>query len=163
MPKIVITADKGLNQSVGTGTMHGQRHTVTEVTADTTLVVNDSGKVFVFNDAAATFTLPAATGSGVHFKFIVGNASAGDAKVQVANATDVMEGIATLLQNGADTAVHFESGASDDTITLNGGTTGGAAIGDFIDCIDYASGKWWVHVKATGTGTEATPFSAAVS
>jgi hypothetical protein len=162
MPKIVITADKGLNQSVGTGTMHGQRHTVTEVTADTTLVVNDSGKVFVFNDAAATFTLPAATGSGVYFKFIVGSDATGNKIVKVANATDVMEGTATVLQDGADTAVHFESAAASDTITFDESTTGGQ-VGDFIDCIDYASGKWWVHVKATGTGTEASPFSATVS
>ena len=162
MPRIVITANKGLVQETGSATMHGQRHTCTAVTADTVLTADDSGKVFVFNDAAATFTLPAAAGTGVHYKFIVGSETTGDKIVKVANATDVMEGIATILQDSGNTALHFESAAASDTITFNESTTGGQ-IGDFIDCIDYASGKWWVHVKGTGTDSEATPFSATVS
>ena len=45
----------------------------------------------------------------------------------------------------------------------NGTTTGGVAIGDFIELIDIATDKWLVFGHTTTSGTEATPFSATVS
>lgn len=113
--------------------------------------------------AESVVTLPAASGSGNKYTLIVAAVNTNNHKIQVANATDVFEGQALMLQDGGDTIVAFESGASDDTITLNGTTTGGAAIGDKIEIIDYASGKFQVICNLTGSGTEATPFSAAVS
>jgi len=113
--------------------------------------------------AASTVTLPAATGTGNVYKFIVAAVNTNNHVIQVANATDVFEGAALMLQDSADTVVGFESGASDDTLTLNGTTTGGAAIGDTVVITDYASGKFQIEARLTGTGTEATPFSAAVS
>lgn len=56
----------------------------------------------------------------------------------------------------------FIAGASDDTITMSGTTTGGVA-GSRVKLTDYASGKWHVEGRLISTGTEATPFSAAVS
>lgn len=113
--------------------------------------------------AESTVTLPAATGTGNIYRFVVAAVNTNNHKIQVANATDVFEGRALMLQDSANTVVGFESGASDDTITLNGTTTGGAAIGDYVEFIDYASGKFAVRAELTGTGTEVTPFSAAVS
>lgn len=113
--------------------------------------------------AASTVTLPAATGSGNRYLFIVAAVNTNNHKIQVANATDVFEGLAYIAQDGGDAMVAFESAATSDTITLNGTTTGGAAIGDRIEIIDYASGKFHILAHLTGTGTEATPFSAAVS
>lgn len=113
--------------------------------------------------AESVVTLPAATGTGNKFTFIVAAVNTNNHKIQVANATDVFEGVALIAQDSADTVNAFESAADSDTITLNGTTTGGAAIGDKVEIIDYASGKFQVNVIATGTGTEATPFSAAVS
>lgn len=113
--------------------------------------------------AASTVTLPAATGTGNIYRFIVAAVNTSNHVIKVANATDVMEGIAWMAADGGNTTVGWESGASDDTITLNGTTTGGAAIGDMVELIDYASGKWGVKAFLTGTGTEATPFSATVS
>ena len=82
--------------------------------------------------------------------------------VQVANATDVMAGNIAMLQDAADTLVGFEAASTSDTLTLNGTTKGGLK-GDRIVLRDVASGLWSVHALLAGTGTEATPASAAVS
>lgn len=125
-----------------------------------------NGRIIVLNHtgAASTVTLPAATGSGARYTFIVGAVNTSNHVIKVANATDVFEGIAIMAADDAGgVTTSFESGASDDTITLNGTTTGGAAIGDRVEIIDYASGKFHVLAHLSGTGTEATPFSATVS
>lgn len=113
--------------------------------------------------AASTVTLPAATGTGNKYLFLVAAVNTNNHVIQVASASDVFEGMAMMLQDSADTSIGFETASDSDTITLNGTTTGGAAIGDRIEIIDYASGKFHVLAHLTGTGIEATPFSAAVS
>ena len=45
---------------------------------------------------------------------------------------------------------------------MNGSTTGGIA-GDIVELEDIATNLWSVKVLGSATGTEATPFSAAVS
>lgn len=113
--------------------------------------------------ATSTVTLPAASGTGNKYTFIVAAVNTNNHVIQVANATDVFEGLAYISQDAADTVASFETAAASDTLTLNGTTQGGAAIGDRVEVIDYASGKFHILAHLTGTGTEATPFSAAVS
>lgn len=112
--------------------------------------------------AASTVTLPAATGTGNIYRFIVAEVNINNHVIKVANATDVLEGAAIMCNDTDATVSGFETAADSDTITLNGTTTGGAAIGDSVILTDYASGKWHVESRLTGTGTEATPFSATV-
>ena len=120
--------------------------------------------VLLHTAAASTVTLPAATGTGSRYTFIVGAVNTNNHVIQVANATDVFEGMAWgAIEGGANSISAFEAGANDDTITLNGTTSGGAAIGDKIEIIDIASGKFHVLAHLSATGTEVTPFSAAVS
>jgi hypothetical protein len=52
--------------------------------------------------------------------------------------------------------------AGADTITLNRTTTGSTVKGEFVIVEDYAVNKWAVAGMIASTGTEATPFSAAV-
>jgi hypothetical protein len=113
--------------------------------------------------AALTFTLPAASGTGARFKFMVSVVNTSNYIIQVANATDTMDGHLVSLADGGDTLVGWETASTSDTITLNGTTTGGVSIGDFVELTDIASGQWAVSGTLTSTGTEATPFSAAVS
>ena len=68
-----------------------------------------------------------------------------------------------FLADGGNTVVGFEADGTDDTITLDGTTTGGAAIGDYIELMDIAANQYVVRGNLTATGTEATPFSASVS
>ena len=120
--------------------------------------------VLLHTAAASTVTLPAATGSGSRYTFIVGAVNTNNHVIQVANATDVFEGLALMSAFvGGSATLPFEAAADSDTITLNGTTTGGAAIGDRVEIIDYASGRFNVLAHITGTGNEVTPFSAAVS
>ena len=112
--------------------------------------------------AQSVITLPAATGTGNEYEFIVGAANTNNHKIQVANATDVFEGLVFMANDSDNSVSGFESAADSDTITLNGTTTGGK-IGDHIKIVDYDSGKFHILAHLTGTGTEATPFSAGVS
>lgn len=112
--------------------------------------------------AGITMTLPASSGDGTKFYIFVGaTITSNNLIVQVANSTDIMSGVAINAQDAGDTAIAFETGASDDTITMNGSTKGGIK-GDHIELEDVASGVWRVKVVGSATGTEVTPFSSAV-
>ena len=114
--------------------------------------------------ATSTVTLPAATGTGSRYTFIVGAVNTNSHVIQVASASDTFEGIAFGAVGGGPNIINaFETAADTDTITLNGTTSGGAAIGDKIEIIDIASGQFHVLAHVSATGTEITPFSAAVS
>ena len=128
---------------------------VTRADADTTIVVSAA--------AGLSLTLPAATGTGDYYRFhIQTTVTSNNVIILVANATDVMTGSARVAQDAGDTVVVFETAAASDTITLNGGTTGGLR-GDAIEIRDMAAGFFAVTVTSAATGTEATPFSATVS
>lgn len=135
------------------------------VTASATLSRKTHGGTIVNASAAAgmTLTLPASTGKGERFTVRVKTTvTSNNLIVAVANATDVMTGYALLAQDAADTAVMFETASTSDTITMNGSTKGGI-VGDLIELVDADVGFWQVRVIGSATGTEATPFSAAVS
>lgn len=124
---------------------------------------NNTGTVILLSRAAGiTVTLPAALGYGSVFEFLVNTTVTSNSNIiKVANSTDVMTGVALVAADGGDTAVAFETAATSDTITLNGSTTGGIK-GDRILIKDVAAGLWMVNIIGSGTGTEATPFSATV-
>ena len=126
-------------------------------------VATHEGKIVTIDKAdGITITLPDATGSGAVFKFFIGTTvTSNTAVIKVANASDTMVGLAVVAQDAADTSVTFEASGTADTITLNGSTTGGIK-GDFIEVIDIAADLFYVRAMLSGTGTEATPFSATV-
>jgi len=126
--------------------------------AGKTLLMGEVG-----GNAAATFTLPAATGSGAEYRFIVSVVNTSNYKIQVANANDTIDGSVILHQDSANTVVSFNTAADSDTITMNGTTTGGVSIGDELTLVDMATNQYSVKGVLTASGTEATPFSAAVS
>jgi hypothetical protein len=110
-----------------------------------------------------TITLNRAAGIAAIFRFFVGTTvTSNSTTIKVGTAAETMRGNALVLQDAADTLVGFEAGATADTITLNGTTTGGI-VGDFVELIDIAANMYYVRCLLSGTGTEATPFSATVS
>lgn len=135
------------------------------LTASTTITAEQhDGQTLLMgaSGAALTFTLPAASGTGAKFKFRVSVVNTSNYVIQVANSTDVMAG-GVIMCNDSDSSVSgWETASTSDTITLNGTTTGGVNKGDWIELEDIASGVWGVAGTITGSGTEATPFSAAV-
>ena len=138
------------------------------VTADAaTLTVSSaahSGRTVLLDRAAGqAVTLPAATGSGNSYKFfVVTTITSNTTTIKVANATDVMAGMAIVANDGGNTASIFETAATSDTITFDGDTTGGIK-GAVVELQDVASGLWSVAIRTAATNTEATPFSATVS
>lgn len=137
----------------------------TATSAAITVSDKDAGKSFITDVATAqTFTLPAATGTGDVFKFVIGVTATADKVIQVANSTD--EFLGTLVNCDTDTGdalVGFNAAPADnfDTVTLNGTTTGGLG-GDIITITDIASGVFLIEGLVNGNGAVATPFSSAV-
>lgn len=134
---------------------------VTAATLAVTEAAHDSKVVTLNRAGGIAVTLPAATGSGAKLHFVLGTTytTAGTIKV---TGNDTLVGSALIAQDAADTAVMFEASGTDDTVTLNGTTTGGIK-GDSVELIDIATDLWFVRMVASATGTEATPFSATVT
>ncbi|QIG76629.1 hypothetical protein EVC28_005 [Rhizobium phage RHph_I1_23] len=122
-----------------------------------------SGTVITVNRAAgSTLTLPASAGDGSIFEIFVGTTITSNALiVQVANSSDIMSGVAWQAADGGSTSNAWETGASDDTITMDGSTKGGIK-GDRIILKDVSANVWAVSIFGAASGTEASPFSAAV-
>ena len=132
----------------------------TSVTSATLTVTSDlAGQIIPLNRAGGmTVTLPAATGSQAVYAFLVGTTFTSNGIIQVANASDTFNGIANV---GGGTGSVFSTLPASDTITMNGTTTGGLA-GSLITVRDVAAGDWIVTANLIGSGSPATPFSAAV-
>lgn len=132
------------------------------VTAATVTVTEDAhaGGIIVLNRAAGvTATLPAADGSGAIYTFILAADQTGDAVIQV-TGDDTMAGVAYLGNDSAGASC-FYTAATSDTITMDGSTKG-VLKGARVECVDIAADTWAVMVFSEASGTEATPFSAAV-
>lgn len=137
--------------------------TPVNITATRTLTRSDANTVVTINAAAGlTLTLPPASGLGDEYQFVIGTTvTSNNVIIRVANASDTMRGVAQMAQDAGDTAVAFEAGATADTITFNGTTTGGL-VGDRVILRDVAANLWSVNIVSAATGTEASPFSATV-
>lgn len=136
---------------------------VIAVTASLTLdPAVHAGRLMKFAVAGGcTVTLPAATGSGQVYKFLVTVAFTTAGIIRVANSSDTMIGHSSS-GTFAGTAPFVEGvGGTDDTITLGGSTTGGL-IGSYIELTDYATNLWFVTARIVGSGTMATSFSATI-
>ena len=155
---------------------------VIDADSSTSLTVATHAGRIVHNDAAGavTYTLPAVNATadsgisgpgpdlnnlnnvGATFTIINSITKTGDLVVQVANSTDVMTGMATMLDTDTnDTMEGFMTVAASDTITLNGTTSGGVTHATIV-CTVLATGLWTVSVRTGGTVNLVTPFSAAV-
>ena len=168
---LTVTAG-GLTVTAGTTDLSGSfiRDVVT-LTADTTITnAAHAGRILLMGevggDASATFTLPAATGTGAEFKFIVSVVNTSNYVIQV-TGDDTIDGSVVVTNDSTDggtaSLISWPTVAASDTITLNGTTTGGVNIGDYILLTDIATDQYSVSGLLNASGTEATPFSAAVS
>jgi fructose-specific component phosphotransferase system IIB-like protein len=134
-----------------------------KVAQDVTVSPRLPDEVYVVNAAAgAEVTLPPATGSGFRYTFIVGTKLTSNTNViQVANSDDIMQGVVIGTAETDDSVNGWEAASDSDTITMDGSTTGGI-VGDRVELVDVAENVWAVNGTIQQTGTEATPFSAAV-
>ena len=140
----------------------------TFVATDSVTIAEHAGRTLLLGEvggnAAVTLTLPAATGTGAVYKFIVSVTNTSNYKIQVADATDTIDGVMIYLDEDGTAVTAFPTVAASDTITLNGGTQGGI-IGDYLELIDIATNQYHVRgvMRVAAGANPATPFSAAVS
>jgi hypothetical protein len=140
--------------------------TPVNVTAATVALTaaSHAGKTVTLNRAAGVAaTLPASTGSGDKYRVLLGTTvTSNSTTVKVANVSDAFIGFSQIVSDDPATVKGFIAvPATDDTVTLNGTTTGGY-VGDVAEFEDVALNVWHVRVIGKATGTEATPFSATV-
>lgn len=132
------------------------------LTASTTLKREQHSHRVLTLDAAAglTVTLPAASGTGDEYEIVVGTTvTSNNYIVKVANANDTIKGGVSLSTDIA--GVNMLATGTDDTITMNGSTTGGLA-GTCLRLKDVKANIWKLEGFLVTTGAEATPFSATV-
>lgn len=134
----------------------------------TSLAVTEAlhdGKTIRMDHTAAlsTLTLPAATGSGARIRCVVGAVNVNSHKIQV-TGDDTMNGGVTMLDNDANAITGYAAIGGDDTITLNGTTTGGQ-VGDWVEFEDIVADKWTVrgHLVVPAGSNVADPFTNAAS
>lgn len=129
-----------------------------------TAAAHDS-KVIVMGGAgsARTFTLPASTGSGARFRFMVGAVNTSNYLIKSVAGADHHIGTVLVRSDNSAAVLGYTAGATDDTVTLNGSTTGGAVVGDWLEYFDAAANSWLVTGIISETGAEATPFSDTVT
>ena len=140
-----------------TGT--GVNSTVTAATLTVTADAYNGQTINLSRAAGIVVTLPAATGTNAVYKFLVTTTvTTNNYIIQVANATDTMNGLASVA---GTTGSVFSTLPASDTITMSGTTTGGL-IGSYVQVTDVAAGEFLVQATLVGSGTPATPFSAAV-
>ncbi len=138
---------------------------VTLVASGAVSLATHEGKTLLLGEvggnALCALTLPAATGSGSIYKFIVSVVNTSTYTITT-DGTDVYNG--TVLAHDRDvtdgTLLHSFPATTQTIITLNGGTTGGQ-IGDCIIIEDILTGVWSVRgVVAVAAGSNpATMFS----
>lgn len=147
-------------------TLVAERQVAAGSALSVTQAAHDGKTILLGELTGSTATLPAATGSGARFRFLVSAAATSNAHVvQVAPSADEFAG--HVLQTDTDTGdalASYPALAADnfDTLTLNGTTTGGLP-GDVIEVEDIASGVWALRAVTNASGVVATPLSAAVT
>lgn len=137
------------------------------VAAGATLAMSEAahdGKVILLDTAAGSVvTLPASTGGGAIYRFLVTvTATSNSHVIKVANATDEMRGYVIQDSDTATAPNTWWAADNDDTITLNRTTTGLAAQGEWFQIVDGLLNHYMVQGYSQASGTEATPFSATV-
>jgi len=136
--------------------------TLTAATATVTAAAHSGRTVLLDRAAGQALTLPAATGTGNSYKFFVlTTITSNNTTIKVADSTDVMAGVAIVANDTDASASIFETASTSDTITFNGGTTGGIR-GATVELQDVAANLWSVRIVGAATDSEATPFSATV-
>jgi len=98
--------------------------------------------------AASTCTLPDATGSGMVVTFIVGAVNTSNHVIKVPDASNLLKGSVNILDVDGTAQTAYPATGTDDTLTLNGTTTGGQ-VGDWVEVVDIAADTWAIRGQLT--------------
>ncbi len=115
------------------------------------------GEVINLDTASGTVvTLPATTGGGGKIRCQTTAIVTSNSHLINIVGSDRLFGIISAYNGTIVTAYVGSSGAI--RVGLNGGTTGGSIIGEYIELIDQSVGKWFVSGFVADIGTSTTPF-----
>ena len=129
---------------------------VVEITAETTLTYADHvGRIIEINDADGAVTLPSITSDtiGAEYTFFIGT-DATDLDIK----TDGTDKFVGSLSVAGTTTKAFVPAASNDVISMNGGTTGGDK-NSYVKVVALATAEYMVQGVLAGSGAVATPFA----
>jgi len=133
----------------------------TSASAAVQLVPSNSGATFLLDRASGvTYTLPAATISGLNFTFVVTVSVTSNNHKIVAKTTGTelyIGGVFETVAAGTGTEF-FPNGSSNSAITMNGTTTGGL-INTILYFQSINSTTWTIDGTVMASGTIATPFA----
>lgn len=139
------------------------------IAAGATLAVTAamSGSVILLNIAAGSVaTLPASTGSGAKYRFVVTTTATSNAhKILAASSSDFLNGVA-VGHVAAGTTLTFSSAAATNhsiQMPVAGTSPSGGTIGDWFEFIDVAANLWTVSGAYQSGTTSTTPFSTATT
>ena len=158
--KLMELADSGL--ILYKGLRHGGSEGIVNTTVALALTAEKhAGRVVTANHATGfAITLPEATGTGdVYTVFHGTTVGAGAATIVAPSSATSFLGAVSVSTDIA--GVTLICNAADDTITMNGSTTGGVKGTHFV-FTDVASGIFMISGAVCSTGTEADIFSATV-
>lgn len=133
---------------------------VTLAATTTLTALIHSGRTMLLNASGGfTTTLPAATGTGNIYRFLVQTVST-TGYVLACTGSDVFKGNVQVGLNSATPGGSCQFASStNQNYTLNGTTKGGVNAGDWFNVQDYLAGVWSIQGMSIGSGTLATPFS----
>ena len=117
------------------------------------------GKTIALDTAAGTtITLPAASGSGARFCFLVTVAATSNQHRIVVVGNDAFFGGITQGNDTDNATVTWPTAADADQINMSGTATGG--VKGAVYCVaDMVADGWHVWGNSDASGTEATPFA----
>ncbi len=127
-----------------------------------TLALHADRDLYITGTSAATYTMPAPSGTGARYRFIMGEVNANATIITMADqANDNF--IGHLMMLDADASVPVSAVSGDHNISLDGDGTTGGALGDYIELTDVATNVWAVHgsIFVLAGQSAATPFNAA--
>mgnify|MGYP001167710249 FL=1 len=146
---------------------------VVNITAETTLTFDDhAGRLIEINDADGAVTLPTISADsnsstagaddpnvnshlGAVYKFFIGT-DATDLDIKTDGTDKFVGSLAVGVDDGSYKV--FQPAASNDVISMNGGTQGGDK-NSYVEITALADNEYLVQGVLIGSGTIATPFA----
>jgi hypothetical protein len=156
MPKTTFKNDLHVTGRFTNGNFASANQVALTAASYTMSPVTHAGKLMTVAKAdGMTITLPAATGTGNVYRFLVTTAVTSVGYIWQVTGDDTIVGQVTITLAAGGTTFGESAAGTDDTLTING-TTSGGLIGSYVEFIDVKADLWYLDARLLGSGTLAT-------
>lgn len=152
----------GLSAALPDGVTQNSSPSIVNITTTPYAVTRaaNMGRVNFLNKVSGiALTLPAATGSGDTYEFIIGATITSVGTTFTAASGDKYQGNSWVVSDNSAAVLGYIAVAGTATVVTLNGTTQGGYVGHRVIFRDVAANRWDVISMGSATGTEATPFS----